>query len=320
MNISYSRFSTYLSCPYKHYLAYEEEWVKNKTERPLYFGSDFHKLLEYRNQPDKIETVKQEITDQYYDLTGEQQSDLGENYLEDLFCIFEDYCDVWKDAPLPDETELEFSLPIGKYKGEPILFHGFIDELYHCPDGIMVGEHKTFSKMPAKDFLVMNTQKSLYAKAVQMMHGDYPKSILWDYVHSQAASYPIWLEKSNRFSTASTQKVTPYSYKRACAEHGIECTDADKYNENIVNFFFRTEMDYIPEMIEDVWQGFKYTCKDIVMHGKKNKTKNITYNCSWCQYRDICHAELTGGNVDTILEHDFKRRERDGDSESQETD
>lgn len=320
MNISYSRFSTYLSCPYKHYLAYEEEWVKNKTDRPLYFGSDFHKLLEYRNQPDKIDEVKQQITDQYYELNGEQQSELGENYLEDLFYIFDDYCDMWKDAPLPTKTELEFLIPMGKYKGEPILFHGFIDEIYEKEEGITIGEHKTFSKMPQKDFLVMNTQKSLYAKAVQFLYDEYPVSILWDYISSQAASYPVWLDKSSRFSTASSNRITPYSYKRACAEHSIECTDADKYETNLANFFFRTEMDYIPEMIENVWDGFKYTCKDIVLHGKKNKTKNITYNCSWCQYRDICHAELTGGSIDAILEHDFKRRERDGSAESQETD
>jgi len=78
-------------------------------------------------------------------------------------------------------------------------------------------------------------------------------------------------------------------------------------------------MDYIPEMIADIWQGFKYTCKDIVQHGKENRTKNLTYNCSWCPYRDICHAELTGGNVEAILEKDYERK-TDGSSGSQEAD
>ena len=153
---------------------------------------------------------------------------------------------------------------------------------------------------------LMNTQKSLYAKAVEILFGKLPKTIRWDYIRSKPADQPIWLEKSQRFSTATSQNITPYSWERACKEHGI--TDEDiiatggKYSQNIPNFFFRTEMDYIPEMIDDVWDGFKYTCKDIVLHGKKNKTKNITYGCSWCGYRDICHAELTGGNVEAILE------------------
>lgn len=319
MNLSYSRFSTYLSCPYKHYLAYEENWQKKLKDRPLYFGTDFHKLLEYRGQPEKIEETIQEITDTFYSLSAEQQTALGNDYPTDIYLIFKDYCEVYKDCPLPDKTELEFNIPMGKYKGEPVIFKGFIDGLYFKDNGIVVEEHKTFSKMPAKDFLVMNTQKSLYAKAVKYLYGEYPKTILWDYVHSQVASAPVWLEKSQKFSTASTQKVTPYSYKRACTEHGLECTDEEKYQSNIVNFFFRTEMDYIPEMIDEVWRGFRYTCKDIVKNGKQNKTKNLTYNCSWCAFRDICHAELTGGNVEAILEKDFERRETNGGAQQEET-
>ena len=314
MHISYSRFSTYLGCPYCHYLAYVEGWTKKKTERPLFFGSDFHKLLEYRIHPDKIDEIKEQIRDTYYSLTGEQQADLGGDYLEDLFTIFDDYQDVWKDAPLPTMTEQEFNIPIAKYKGEDIIFKGIIDELYFNPDeSISVGEHKTFSKMPNKDFLVMNTQKSLYAKAVEILYGELPKTIRWDYIRSKPADYPVWLEKSNRFSTSASQNITPYSWRRACQERGITdeetLNSGDKYSQNIPNFFFRTEMDYIPEMIDDIWDGFVYTVKDIVIRGTKNKTKNVSQGCSWCGYRDICHAELTGGNVEAILEHDFKRRD-----------
>lgn len=315
INLSYSRVGTYLGCPYSHYLAYEEGWSQKKTPRPLYFGRDFHKLLEHRTEStEKLNAVKKEITDAYYDASPDVQTDLGESYIEDLFSIFDDYCTIWKDTPLPDKTEIEFNIPIGKYKGEDVIFKGFIDELYKTDEGYKIGEHKTFSRMPQKDFLVMNTQKSLYAKAVEKLYGELPKTILWDYVCSKPAEYPVWLEKSQRFSQASSQKITPYSYRRACAERNITDKDVlaegDKYSQNIPNYFFRTEMDYIPEMVENVWDGFMYTCKDIVKNGKKNRTKNISQNCSWCSFRDICHAELTGGNVEAILEHDFKKKEQ----------
>ena len=65
MHISYSRFNSYLSCPRKHYLTYYENLVKKKKDRPLYFGSDFHKLLEYRTRPDELPAIKQEITDKF---------------------------------------------------------------------------------------------------------------------------------------------------------------------------------------------------------------------------------------------------------------
>ena len=48
MYISYSRVQSYLGCPYSHYLRYVRRLSKKKPERPLYFGTDFHKLLELR--------------------------------------------------------------------------------------------------------------------------------------------------------------------------------------------------------------------------------------------------------------------------------
>ena len=326
MHISYSRFNTYLSCPYKHYLSYYKKLTKKKKERPLYFGSDFHKLLEYRNKSEEEQSkVMQEIIDKYYSLSADQQSDLGADYPETLFTIFKDYCKIWKNTPLPNETEVEFNIKMGNFKGEPIYFKGFIDEVYFTPENedIVIGEHKTFNKMPNKDFLVMNTQKSLYAVAAKKLYGKFPTHIMWDYIHSQAASYPVWLDKSNKFSTATNNKITPFSYERACKERGIEPKEEDikKYEPNITNFFFRTSMDYIPEMIKDVWDGFKYTCKDIVKNGEQNKTKNLTYNCGWCPYRDICHAELTGSPVDEIIERDYCiKEETDGDFEQSQTD
>ena len=38
---------------------------KKKPERPLYFGTDFHKLLELRNDPDALREAKEQIKDTY---------------------------------------------------------------------------------------------------------------------------------------------------------------------------------------------------------------------------------------------------------------
>lgn len=315
MNISYSRVQCYLRCPFQHYMSYIEGWKSKKPCRPLSFGSDFHKLLEHRGQGD-IEKVFSEISEKYYELPSSWQSDLGEDYLDDLRVIFSDYQDVYKHAPIPTKTELEFNIPIGKYKGEPVIFKGFVDELYESEDGVKVGEHKTFTRVPATDFLVMNTQKNLYAKAVQILTGKYPKTIIWDWISSHPASEPVWLEKSQRFSAATSTKITPYSWARACKSHGITdnkvLTQGEQYQTNITNFFFRMELDYIPDAVELVWDSFMYTLKDVVKHGIENKSKNLTQDCSWCAYRDICHAQLTGSAdiVPDILERDFEKVER----------
>ena len=293
MNISYSRVSSYLSCPYQHYLRYIECLSSNKPSRPLSFGSDFHKLLELRNRPEELAKAKQDITRAYYDLKPQFQEELGEDYIWDLSNIFNDYLETYKGCPQPHVTEREFRIPMGNYQGETVYFKGFIDELYLYRSKstgkktIKIGEHKTFTRKPDQALLVMNTQKCLYAKAC---------------------------EKTQRFSSYKSNKITPYSWRRACAKKGIKdeaiIAEGDKYACNIPEFFFKCEIDFIPDMVEDIWEGFKFTAKQIAKFGHKNKAKHVSPNCSWCSYQPICYAELTGGNREYTISKEFEHYER----------
>lgn len=316
IHISYSRESCYLHCPYQHWLRYVRKLTKKRPERPLYFGTDFHKLLELRNSPKDLEKAKLDIKDSFYGMPASWQGDLGDNYVEDLFSIFEDYNQVYAGVRQPQVTEKEFELEVGKFKDEPIVFVGKIDELYLLKHNgvkqIIIGEHKTFSQKPSMDTLVMNTQKCLYAKAVQFMKGILPGRVKWDYIKSTPASYPIWLEKSKRFSEASSSKITPMSWVRACTEHNITdesvLSKKEKYACNIPEFFFQVELDIDPAMVDSIWDGFMYTAKQIARFGESNKTKNVTRDCSWCSYHDICYAEMTGSDPGYIIDRDFMYR------------
>ena len=58
-----------------------------------------------------------------------------------------------------------------------------------------------------------------------------------------------------------------------------------------------------------MYDGFVYTCKDIIRRGSKNTTKNITRDCAWCEFRDICMAEMSGGDRDYVIKERFKTKE-----------
>jgi hypothetical protein len=225
---------------------------------------------------------------------------------------------VYKGTPLPTITEHPFDITMGNYKGEPVIFTGVIDELYEHESKkeyfTHIGEHKTFSMKPNMNTLVMNTQKCLYAKAVQKIYGILPPAVIWDYIKSTPAKQPIWLEKSHRFSSSKSQDITPYSWMRACNERGI-CDEeviskGELYKDNIANFFFRVPMDMQEEMVDNVWDGFVYTSKQIVKQGHKNTTKNMTKDCAWCSFQPICHAEMTGGDVAYTIKKDYQEKEK----------
>lgn len=319
MRISYSRFSSYLRCPFAHYLGYYECLKLKKPIRPLYFGSDFHKLLELRKDPDELDKAKKAIGEAYYDLSPDDQSLLGDDYIVDLQCIFDDYMRVYKDAKMPTQTERPFELVVGEYRGEKIVFNGVIDELYKFKRKgqkmCKLGEHKTFSQRPDLSVLVLNTQKNLYAKAVELMLGVMPESVIWDYICSKPASQPIWLPKSHRFSSARSNSITPFSWERACLERGIDdpeiLAQGNAYSNNITNFFFRNELPIVPKSVELVWDGFLYTSRDIIRQGHKNKTKNITRDCRFCSYYDYCMTEMTGGDLNYLVEANYKVEPRE---------
>lgn len=312
IKVSHSRVSCYLSCPYSHYLRYVERLSKKGKSRPLSFGSDFHKLLELRGDKSKLKSGFDAIKNTYYDLSPQNQVDLGDSYLDDLKTIFNDYQKVYRNHELPDKTEMKFDIEMGKYHGESVVFTGIIDELYETENGLIIGEHKTFTRRPDMLFIVMNTQKCLYAKAVQFLTGSLPSQVMWDYIKSTPAKEPIWLEKSQKFSEAKNDSITPYSWRRACKARGItdssELKKGNMYSGNVHNFFFRLTEDYIENMVDDIYESFKHIAKDIVRQGEKNRCKHTGNNCSWCDYKQLCYAELTGGNTDYIRKKDFEER------------
>jgi hypothetical protein len=268
-------------------------------------------MLQYRGDPKALHKALRGIKTVYEDLPEKEQTNLGENYLDDLANVFNDYNEHYADEELPIETEQEFLVPIGKLDGELVYFHGIIDEVYENDD---LGEHKTFNFRPSMSILAMNMQSMLYAKARVLTGHNLPERIRWDYIKSTPADYPIWLEKSQRFSEASNPKVTHLSWLRACEERGIEDQDmldkAEQFRHNIDNFFFRVQTAVTPGMVDKVWGDFKLLVKDMLTRGKTNQMMNISRDCEWCSYRPICYAEFTGADVEYVKNKDYVLKEK----------
>jgi ATP-dependent helicase/DNAse subunit B len=150
MYVSYVRISCYLNCPYKHYLRYIERLSSNKPARPLSFGKDFHNMRENRFIEGRLEEAWENIKSKYYNMSPKYQSELGENYLEELKSVFDDYYRLYKKEKLPMSTEKKIELELGKIKGTKIFFIGYVDELI---DTRTIGECKTFTSKP--DFMLL---------------------------------------------------------------------------------------------------------------------------------------------------------------------
>lgn len=268
-------------------------------------------MLQYRGDSKELHKALVGIKSTFLELPEKEIDQLGQDYLQDLQDVFNDYQETYEGTELPVITEQEFLVPIGKVDGVLVNFHGIIDEVYDDGD---LGEHKTFSFKPDNAIMNMNLQSMLYAKAREKMGMKLPEKIRWDYIHSKPADKPLWLEKSGRFSEASNSKITHLSWLRACEERGIDdesiINKAEQYRHNISNFFFRHETLVLPQMVETAWNNFKLLAKDIITRGPTNQMMNIGRDCSWCNFRSICYAEFTGADVEYVKSKDYVHKEK----------
>ena len=250
------------------------------------------------------------------------QEELGASYVEDIATIFIDYQQLYTANKIEEEVygrsqhEVEFNIPIGKLiinnKQLDVYFTGVIDEVLITETGIGgIVEHKTFNQRPNPLFLTMNTQIALYAKAYKHLYKRPLQRVVWDYVKSTPATEPALL-KSGKLSEAATKSVTPYSYRRACARHGLTPDPAKEnvYAYNFEEFFFRRTIEVNPLVVKKVWKDFKITILDMIKsyQGKSNTVQHITKDCSWCDYRDICMVEFGGGETKDIIEEKFEKK------------
>lgn len=311
--ISYSRANLYAKCPQAHWYRYIERLQPKGIVRALQFGTDFHSLLEVRNDDEKVKEALESISDNYKGLPPKDQQELGETYLDDISVIFEDYMQLYGKEELPDATEKPFRIPLGRYKGEAVYFTGFIDGIYDTADGLVIEEHKTFSSKPDPTVLTLNQQKCLYIKALEKEYGNPPFGVIWDYIRSTPAKEPAVL-KNGTLSKAKSTTITPMSYRRAVQKQTtIDAGDylfADSYEENIENFYFRVKQrNLLSELTDHVWSDFKDVAKDIVKNGDQNRRMNMSRDCSWCSFRPICMAFATGQDVEDVKKQQFKEQE-----------
>lgn len=78
--------------------------------------------------------------------------------------------------------------------------------------------------------------------------------------------------------------------------------------ENLLAEFIETSRQLQALEIE-YWEG-----------GINHCTRNLTRDCSWCDYAPLCHAELRGEDTEYLLKHDYIVRVKHGDEEEVELD
>ena len=314
MKVSNSRIKTFRNCHYAHYLKYVKSLVKKQKAGALIRGSAVHECLEAYNSGKSWRKPFEKFKKDFYETTFEEERvELGDlpGMVEELMENYTYYYEVVN----PDnyeylENELHFELEVAK----GITLEGYIDSVVRDETGrIFTVEHKTYKKDPGRDFIIFNPQSAIYNWAIQEM-GMQPAGTIWDIIKAKKPSVPTIL-KSGKLSEAKLDS-TPYSVEKGLVALGF---DPDDYRDFIDKhsfdtYFTRELIRYNRQVTRGIMEDLVDTAKLIKSKSNTLKDKNLGKDCSWCQYKEICQAEILGLDTDYIIKKEYEegRRLRDG--------
>lgn len=250
------------------------------------------------------------------------------NIILDMHDIMTDYFDFWKGQlkvlPGPDGSMAEHEFRIELEPG--LWFTGKIDLIGKAKGMRWLVEHKTFNRMPNEDDRWRSVQSAVYFRALEMVGFKRIDGVLWDYISSRPPAIPAAEKlKSGAYSQARLNTI-PSRIKRWLKDEELRKSDYAKLvqdaKDNRRNYFIRLYSPIKTTIVDDIWEDFLITAREIAeLHGKR-KDQNIGRHCTWCDFKDLCKAEAVGSDVDWIIKREYttepeKRTLIDGDDRSE---
>ena len=200
---SYSKLSTYLQCPYRFKLKYDDKKYSSASTLALELGTLCHKGLEIAGQylseglPVPVEDILCGIYNGYPDEQILGANDLKQKYFEDWIApdtksllTYEDKLgnyEAYLKRLASDEnsawsvyaTEREFSFPMT----EKVEFYGFIDRIdSDGMGGYRLIDYKTSKKLFSKSDITTPLQMVVYALAIENEFGVPPSEYEYDFI------------------------------------------------------------------------------------------------------------------------------------------
>lgn len=319
LKISNSRVKTFRGCHYAHYLKYVEGLTKKQKAGALRRGSAIHECLEAYNSGKSWRKPFKEFKADFYENTFEEERlELGDlpGMVEELM---ENYAYYYEQVKPEDYeylyNEFHFELPLT----EGVLIEGYIDAIVKDSSGkILTVEHKTYKRDPGRDFIIFNPQSAIYNWALGQL-GSEPGGTIWDIIKAKKPSYPTLL-KSGKLSKAKLDS-TPYSVKKGIKLLGLDPKDYREFidSHNYESYFTRELIRYNKQTTSSIIEDLINTAKEIRDRGEKLRDKNLGKDCTWCQFKDICQAEILGLDTEYIINKVYEKGGRKNGKKEEET-
>jgi len=324
--IHQSGLKTFRKCHRCWYYKYIEELEKVKKGSALLRGTCCHAMIEAKANGKDPWVPYEEFIKENKQIFIEEEELYGN--IEEMICnIMEGYFKYYKnDNLIPIKigdkfAEHKFSLPI--YDG--IILEGVIDMIAKDQsDRIWLVDHKTHKNIPSGDTAYYNMQSALYAFAMKALDEfPNPDGVCWNYIRWKDQTKPELLKNG----TMSKKKIdtTWETYEKALLENGLNPQDYLDVKEALQNkeseFYVRQYLPLNDTILQNVYEDALTTAKQIKEYRDRPKEdfdRNLTRDCSWCEFYPLCQAELRGLDVEFMKKVDYRKKQK-GEQENEES-
>ena len=316
--VSHSKIKLARKCLWAYKQKYILKLRAKAKSRPLMIGSLVHECLESHFRDGHYLPVIRNWKKEELDKMFKEEQALNSDIIPLVKSLMRGYIKRWDELGLEMIwVEHEFNIEISP----GIWLNGKIDGLAKCSKGLKwLVEHKTCKKMPGEEIRINDIQAILYSRMLPLMGDDIPNGVIWDYLRTKPPAKPELL-KSGGLSTRKNIDTLPEVYLREIHRHGL---DVNGYQDILTelenkkdNFFRQIRLPFSKNMGDIVLEELVIDSQELVRRealykddGIDTFTRHLSRDCSWCDFKTLCHAELKGDDTEYILKHDYKKAEK----------
>lgn len=311
----YSMVKSARRCMKQYELKYIIGVQRKRPAAPLIRGTILHEMLHARATPKlKAPAVLAQYEKKYGELFREEREEYGEDFLGDLKRVYDGYLREYgsDDGIKYEASEEEVEVDIGN----GLIYKGHLDKRLITLDDERrwLMDHKTHKNIPDEGNRLNDYQILMYLWAWN--RGNPKKKadgIIWDYLRTKPPTIPEQL-KNGQLTMRANIDTDVSTYLREINRLKL---DPKPYKQHLVDigkrergrFYQRIKLPSPSKgMTEKIVDDFIET--SVQMHKAKKFPRNLTRDCSWCEFQRYCIADVKGLDADFILKSEFEPSDR----------
>jgi hypothetical protein len=310
--ITQSMARSWRRCARQYKYRYIDEIGRKKPAVPLLRGTILHEMIDARaiGEKDPMDILKgYEV--KYKKLFREEKDEYG-NLIDECKRIFIAYALHYADEPYTYERS---EIPVFTDLGVDMRYSGTIDKVViDKKNRRWIMDHKSHKQLPGEAQRLADIQLVLYVWAWNRWNPDQPvDGIIWDYIRTKPPAIPELLKNGELTKRANID--TDYAtYLRAVKTNKLNPNDyADilsKLKAQPSTFFERVHLPHpSKELVDSIVVDLRDTGWMIHRTASITAPRNLTRDCSWCEFFNLCQAELRGLDSKFILKSQYEHVE-----------